>query len=253
MSRTFSSNVLALANELESTSGSYLQSTIRVSGLTCEVCCTPVLPQYPRCVQCNKHLASEHQLADRVGSLIYAVEPTSQSYLLVSNYKTNAAGPNMLLQMAALLGLGLRGHATCAMKLAGAKSTGWAVVPSTKGRSTLHEYASQLAQTESHNLGIEFLGCGRRDRNIHPEYWKVDVARGIPDHVILIDDSWVSGAHAQGVAAALKAVGVSQVSIFTVANVLDPNWEPNPSFIREHLAPPAFDKLRCPWTGADCP
>ncbi len=253
MSRDLPENVQAVADQLELTAGSYLQSTIRDPGHTCDVCGSPVSSSYARCVHCTKHAESGHPLADRVGSLIYASKPDSQSYLLVRNYKTLAAGPSIKLQMAALLALGLKGHTQCLSALVGAGVQGWAVVPSTRGRAVLHDLVQRIARAGAREIHIDFTGSSRSDRALHPEFWKVDTSAEVPDHVLLVDDSWVTGSHAQGVASALKTAGVSQVSIFTVANVLDSNWDANRRFIKSHLAPPSFDKSRCPWTGSDCP
>jgi hypothetical protein len=55
------------------------------------------------------------------------------------------------------------------------------------------------------------------------------------------------------VACALKSAGVQQVSIFTVARVLDPRWSANEAFIKTRFAGAGFDWTRCPWTGGDCP
>lgn len=72
-------------------------------------------------------------------------------------------------------------------------------------------------------------------------------------HILLIDDSWITGAHVQGVASALKAAGAQDVSIFTVARVLDPRWSANHKFMQARFGENAFDWARCPWTGGDCP
>lgn len=253
MSRVLPPSVQAVADELETAAGSYLQSTIREAGVTCDVCGTPVASPYTRCLHCTSHASSGLPLADRVGSLIYAVKPQSQSYLLVYNYKSPTAGPSLEPQVMALLGLGLRGHTDCATKLADAHSTAWAVVPSAKGRSKLHDLVSQLANLGAHEIKIDFTGTARPDRSLHPELWKVHVPRQRPEHVLLVDDSWVTGSHAQGVASSLKTAGIPKVSVFTIAKVLDPNWGPNPEFIKNRLATPAFNKMRCPWTGGDCP
>lgn len=253
MSRVLPPNVQAVADELEAASGTYLQSTVREHGLTCDVCATPVDGGHTHCIHCNSHAHSGHQLADRVGSLIYAIKPDSQSYLLVYNYKTNAAGPSLERQMMALLGLGLRGHNACAAKLAGVHHTAWAVVPSTKGRPRFHDLVARMARPDAREIKVSFAGAARPDRELHPELWQVDTSGPTPEHVLLVDDSWVTGAHAQGVASALKAARIPQVSVFTIAKVLEPEWGPNPDFIKEKLAAPAFDKARCPWTGGDCP
>jgi hypothetical protein len=90
-------------------------------------------------------------------------------------------------------------------------------------------------------------------RELRPGDWRIDAGRPLPAHVLAIDDSWVTGAHAQAVSAALKAAGVDQVSVFTVARVLHPNWGANRVFIHERFSEPGFDWQRCPWTGAECP
>ena len=51
----------------------------------------------------------------------------------------------------------------------------------------------------------------------------------------------------------LKAAGAEQVSIFTVARVMNPSYGPNPDFIKARLLGNAFDWTRCPWTGGACP
>jgi hypothetical protein len=71
--------------------------------------------------------------------------------------------------------------------------------------------------------------------------------------VVVIDDSWVSGSNAQGVASMLKQRGVRQVSVLAAARVMRPDFGPNPDFIRTRLAGTPFDWRRCPWTGSDCP
>lgn len=245
--------VAEVAEQLRRSAGSYLQSTIRGSTDTCTVCGTPVHSSHDRCWPCKQQQDSGLPLADRVGSLVYAVKPDTQTYLLVHNYKTRHAGPSLEPTMRALLALGLRGHATCAKKLSGAQTSAWTVVPSTKKRSALHTIVSQLANPRSKEVKVNYLGSERPDREVHPELWSIEPGNDIPSHVLVIDDSWVTGSHAQGVASALKIVGVSQVSIFTVAKVLDPNWGPNQNFIKSQLSQPAFDKTRCPWTGERCP
>lgn len=252
--RSLPERVQAVADQLERSAGSYLQSIVRDHHATCKVCCTPVTDGFRMCRPCSTHARSRFALADRVGSLVYAIKPDSQTYLLVYNYKTPAAGPSHRREMKALLALGLRGHARCAAKLANAKTTAWCIVPSTKQRSTLHELVSELATRRSREIPVSYSGSGvRQNRELRPELWSVELKDTPPEHVLVIDDSWVTGSHAQGVASALKAAGISQVSVFTVANVLDPDWEPNEPFIKQRLAEPAFDKTRCPWTGNDCP
>lgn len=65
-------------------------------------------------------------------------------------------------------------------------------------------------------------------RSLRPDLWAVDSGVPLPQHAVVVDDSWVTGSNAQGLAAALKVAGVPQVSILAVARVMRPDYGPNP-------------------------
>lgn len=54
-------------------------------------------------------------------------------------------------------------------------------------------------------------------------------------------------------AAALRQAGAGSVSVLTVARVMRPDHDPNPTFIKERLLKSEYDPWRCPWTGGACP
>src|SRR5919109_1228235 len=107
--------VQEIGRALPDEAGTYLHSTVREARITCTVCAAPV-DRYERCIPCSEQARARFALADRVGSLIYAVEPDSQAYRVVRNYKAQMSGSNLLDTMRALLALGLRGHHGCAAK-----------------------------------------------------------------------------------------------------------------------------------------
>jgi hypothetical protein len=73
-------------------------------------------------------------------------------------------------------------------------------------------------------------------------------------HVLVLDDTWVSGGHAQSAGLSLRRAGAAPVSILTMARWLNPKpGEPAGAFIRDRLVSHDFDPLQCPWTGAACP
>jgi hypothetical protein len=109
VTRQLPAGVQALGRALEVESGTYLYSAVRERQVTCAVCAAPV-DGYDVCVPCGKWAKSGAALADRVGSLLYAVEPDSQAYRLVRNYKAARPGPSHKETMRALLALGLGGH-----------------------------------------------------------------------------------------------------------------------------------------------
>lgn len=111
MTREFPPQVHQVAAGLILGAGNGLHSVIRETGTTCDVCATPLAPGqgYRRCYQCSGHPQSGLPLADRVGSLVYAVEGDSQIYKIVQNYKASAyAETNLPKLMSAMLALGLR-------------------------------------------------------------------------------------------------------------------------------------------------
>lgn len=235
--------------------GNYLHNTIREEGVTCAVCSAPVDTAGTRlCGPCASHAGSLHPTADRVASLIYAVEFDSQAYKLVRGYKADAPGPSFSDLMSSLLAIALRGHVDCDGLLAGSpESFGWAVVPSTQRRDRPQPLRTLLLGLARPGREVVLAPAEHPHdpRGLHPENFTV-VSDAPYEHVILVDDSWVRGGHAQSAASALKLAGVRDVSILTVARVLNPGWQPNVEFIRHHLGA-EFDPQICPWTGGACP
>lgn len=70
-------------------------------------------------------------------------------------------------------------------------------------------------------------------------------------HVLVIDDTWTSGGHAQRAASALRAAGASAVTILVLARWLDPTFGPTGTFIADRLNSD-YDPARCPLTGVHC-
>jgi hypothetical protein len=234
--------------------GGYLRNTIREVGVTCQVCSVPVNEPYLTCMRCSEPARGETPCADRAASLIYAIEGDTQAYKLVKNYKAKAPGPSLRDMMISLLALGLQGHSACCMKLAGAKKMSWAVVPSTGRDDRLQPLRGLLLHLAKPGLEVTLTPAPNlvAPRDFDPANFIVTSPPPMPENVVLIDDSWVSGGHAQSAAATLKLAGVRDVSIFNVARVLRPTWEPNPVFIKDRLTQD-FDPSICPWTGGACP
>ena len=254
MTRPLPDRVRPVAEYVVRTAGSYLHNTIREPGLTCSVCSAPLGVGHTLCLPCSKHAASADPRADRVASLVYAVEYDTQAYKLVRNYKADAPGPSLLVTMTALLATGLIGHGACDSKLAGTSDIGWTVVPSTQNRDRPQPLRTLLLGLAKgpHEVTVAPASQLTEPRSLRPENFVVSDGEGIPEHVIVIDDSWVTGGRAQSVASALKLAGARDVSVLTVARILDPQWTPNAEFIKARLGR-VFDPAICPWTGGDCP
>ncbi len=112
--------------------------------------------------------------------------------------------------------------------------------------SNVGNHLARVAGSYLHSVTTDdWASCKVCALPINPAY--------LPPHVVVIDDSWVSGASAQSVAVALKQAGVEQVSILSVARVLSPHWAPNLPFLRSALPQLPYDWTICPWTLGDCP
>ncbi|MFD6140045.1 ComF family protein [Promicromonospora sp. NPDC060271] len=255
MTRDLPSSVQPVAAYLSADHGRYLLNAAFNTGSTCSICSTPVnhvLDAY--CPQCRQLTESADSICDRVGILIYAVQYDTQAYRLVQQYKGNFPGPDHILVMRSLLALGLRGHVECDLKLSGfaPREMGWAVVPSSKGRDTLTTLVRRLAARPETQVPLDVTPHGFEKHVFRPANFVVPPGTDVPRHVLLIDDSWVSGANAQSAASALKLAGAHDVSIFAVARVLKPTYEPTKRFLSE-FGQRSFDPSICPWTGNVCP
>jgi hypothetical protein len=79
---------------------------------------------------------------------------------------------------------------------------------------------------------------------------KFDTTMEIGGHsVLLIDDTWTTGANAQSAAAALKAAGASRVAALVIGRYLNPEWRENDRRLRGISRP--FDWDRCVFCAPD--
>ncbi len=191
-------------------------------------------------------------MADRTGFLVYADQPSSQTYRMMCGYKEDRTRATFEPTVQALLAVGLRGHFVCAGELAGTTDNGWAVVPSTKDRTALIDLVRGLTRSPDSEIRIGYAPPAPA-RELLPASWTIQGSGRLPEHVVVIDDAWVSGASSQSLAVALKAVGVAQVSILSVARVVSPHWSPNKPFLKYVLPSLSYDWKICPWTRGECP
>jgi hypothetical protein len=70
-------------------------------------------------------------------------------------------------------------------------------------------------------------------------------------HVLVVEDTWVSGAKAQSVALTLKDAGASNVTVLAIGRWLRYDWNDHKTFIEELHEP--YDAQVCPVTGGRCP
>lgn len=238
--------------------GSYLHNVI--SGLPglCTVCATPVSDGYQQCLACSRAMPRQakgpSKLADRTAFLTYAVEG-GQAYSVLRGYKTPNVQDRYWTAAATWMVWFLGRHGACAQQVAGTAATEWmwATVPSVRsgrdGEHPLHAIVRQFWGGTHAEAQLALAPAAVNEgRDYNPSrFGATGVVPG--SHVILVEDSWATGANVQSAAAALKAAGAAQVSAMVLARLLNDTWEPTRLFIASGGLRSPFDPDACPWTG----
>jgi hypothetical protein len=241
--------VARLSAALVSSAGGYLRNPVRQELLTCAVCATPVTG-FRLCYQCQRR-RGRTGLADATGFLAYAVAGRQSGYVM-QGYKARPPVLEHQTIVTLLVLLGLARHAGCAAPT-GVPVTHWATVPSLParpGEHPLHAIVSRLAPGAE--VALAAAGEVEYSRDLRPGHFRVAAALPAGAHVLLVDDPWARGGHAQSAALALRAAGAARISVLVAARWINEDFGGNAAFLRG-LSGRDYDPAVCPWTGAACP
>lgn len=223
---------------------------------TCGICSTPVVG-YAYCQACNERWVNlRAPLADRVIPLSYALD-ASQMYRDLCQYKEDPPQGGLETpsfgRLACLLYLTWYYHGHCINTVSVQPVAKAAVVSSTRGRIN-----HPLPQLLRHLWPGEVAGVtcvqnnDKRLRKYQPEHFRIDApVAGM--HVLLLDDTWVTGSAAQSVAGALKLAGAAEVTIMALGKFLRSDWGPNQEFIAAGALANHYELDVCPATQGPCP
>lgn len=213
----------------------------------CETCLT-FTDGYARCYVCSRTPAH----LDVVVPISYSVAHEQLHHALVA-YKrlSGEVGRRLQMGLAAVLWRFLEGHERCAARSSGV--LGFDIVTTVP--------SSVPNRGDGHPLltiAGELCGCTRdrhrrllkRSEIATPEHvfdpTKFDALSQLNgESVLLIDDTWTTGANAQSAAAALKRAGAGAVAAVVIGRHLKREWQQNNIRLAELLEP--FD-----WTGCAC-
>jgi len=220
-------------------------SALPGSPAVCLICRGPARPGLARCYQCGRHgLLGPGLLADAVVPISYAVKGTAAAADLWRYKSWRTPSASARAGVLALLLTFLHDHGPCVWRHAGmASPSRLAVVPTGCGRPgppPLLELTSPYLRLPLTRLAMR-PGRQGRDLDIQRFYAERTVARA---DVLLIDDSWVSGASAQSAAAALKLAGARRVAIVVLGRHLDPA-SPRAGQLVAQLRPGPYDPSKC--------
>jgi predicted amidophosphoribosyltransferase len=229
--------------------GGQFRNAVRGSRYTCAQCAIPVY-RYEHCLTCQRN-SKRADLADVVALLAYAVagEPSGEA---LRGYKAPEPQDEHYVTVSQLVKLALSLHATCPEALTGSPVTHWAVVPSLPrkpGEHALRKLVKDLLPGEE--LPLLAAEKVRRPRAVSAGHFELEAGLAA-GHVLLLDDTWTTGGHAQSAALALKKAGAGRVSLLVVARWIKRDFGDNAWFLGK-LAGQDYDPAICPWTDGKCP
>ena len=236
--------------------GGFLRNVDRRLGVTCTVCATPI-ESGEFCSACRDHRRDwGERLADVVAPVAYGGQ-NPQSRVLLYGYKEPAAalqGDERRDQISLLVRVAYSLHSGCIERRVGAPITAWTVVPSTSQRPghVLAGLAEQMLGAKGRGVTRAAAAQPADPRTVgRGRYVLEDACRLAGKHVVVIDDTWVTGGRAQSLALSLRENGASNVSVLVLARWLNVEWLPT----RRYLAANPhsdFDPTSCPVTGKRC-
>jgi hypothetical protein len=239
-----------LRSALVSVGGGYLRNPVRQPGVTCADCATPV-NGYQLCFRCKGHRAHSG-LADAVAFLTYAVAGRKSAYVM-RGYKAKPPVAEHRMVVGLLLLLALQEHTGCAGALAGLPVTHWAVVPSLPVKPGEHPLRGLVVNhAQGEELTLVAAADVQRPREVSPDHFVTGAKLAPRSHVMLIDDTWASGGHAQSAVLTLRTAGAEKVSVLVGARWINEEFGGNKEFVGR-LAERDYDPAICPWTGGACP
>jgi hypothetical protein len=212
---------------------------------SCDVCRGPARPGFARCYQCGLHdLLGRGLLADAVVPISYAIRGTAFADDLWRYKWWQAPAASAQASVLAVLLAFLADHGACVWRHAEMPPPGrLAVVPTGAGRPGPHplfRLVSPYLRLPACPLAIR---PGRQGRDLDLDRFR---AGPVPPgaSVLLLDDTWVSGASAQSAAASLKQAGARHVAVIVLGRHVNPD-DPVAVPLLGGLIPARYDPSTC--------
>ena len=216
----------------------------------CATCHRDVSGPHRRCYRCNSHReAAADQLADVVVpiSMAFAGEQFAHDLRQYKRSPREAARKEKQRRLAMVLENFLRVHERCVAAACGVPDFDVVTsVPSTKGLDP-HPLSTMLSrtigQTGQRYRELLRIGPSREDRALHPD--RFDTADDLrARRVLLVDDTWTTGANAQSAAARLRLAGAERVAVVVLGRWFDADHPPASPYVAGARGEP-FDWFTC--------
>lgn len=226
----------------------------------CPVCCGPMDSSYSLCYSCHKRVEIfKDELADIVVPLSYAVrghKDLQQFYSDLNQYKFDKPSLPAQQRLKAMMLLFRFHHQSCLESAVGRPISAVVAVPS--GKNRINHPLPSIAELFSVPLDglpgtllvpARFVGQSRTGRAqvTNPDDFAIDSQ--LSGHVVIVEDTWVQGRNAQGLAIKARRQGAETVSIVVLARMLDYTYSYTKLMVDSWADDDHFDPLVCPVTG----
>jgi hypothetical protein len=206
--------------------GGFFINTRHLPGRTCSVCAGPAAGLLCRsCRAARRQFGA--QLADRVLTLAYVqarAHPRHQSEHTMWTYKQRPPVTKSVKDLSLMVLAATALHGDCIARAAGRPWSAVTFVPSTRqaiDRHPLAELARQVRPVRPDHRFLLDLGPSAHDntRTVLPDRFTVpDRYRPLVEgaHVLILDDTWVSGSSVQSATLAVRAAGADQITVLCI-------------------------------------
>jgi hypothetical protein len=217
----------------------------------CKVCHTGLNPGFDTCYSCRTTTRQVSRPTTQVVPISLYKVPGQLWHVLryYKNDKPSQAEKLLAVQVAAIIARFLDHHHRCLAALGGPWTLA-TTVPSTRaggrgGQHPLVQVVKWVRRLEGRYSPVLVRGPGDVGHNLAGDEVFTPTRR-VDDHrVLLVDDTFTTGARLQSAASALFAAGAVNVTALVVGRVIDPDWNDNCQRIWDQATGTGFAFDRC--------
>ena len=214
---------MATVAEISAPYANFLLPVLSVADDVCTVCHSTAGEGWTRCYQCNQAAGCLSVTADAVAPIALAVKGEQLAHELWAYKNSPQAKARRRLQigLAAVLWRWLGTHEACVARASGGREFSLVtVVPGTAERREDHPLeetvATIIGATANRYERLLVTDPRVEQGRLHSDarFRTTRLLHG--ETVLLIDDTWTTGAHAQSAASALKLSGAAAVGVVVI-------------------------------------